>query len=319
MTLTVPSPARAGSRFHAPAVFVPVVATTVAVTIVAAATSPPTWLTAAVAIGVIAVLGIPHGAVDHLVVERLDGRSDTAARRRFVGRYVLAMAGMALVWLASPPLALAGFLVLSAHHFGQSDLAHIDLGGRRQLALQWSRGAFLVGLPLIAHLPTVSPIVERLGAGDPTAWPWLADARWVWCALLISQHAAVLATVAPAIGDRRVVRREIVSSVVLAALFLAVDPLLGFAVYFGLWHSLAHLGVLADVVGGGDRPVRSLARAAAPLTVVSLVGLAAVTATATIAGRTDLVLPAVFVFVSMLTVPHAVVVVRLWRHRGVCS
>ena len=31
--------------------------------------------------------------------------------------------------------------------------------------------------------------------------------------------------------------------------FLAADPLIGFAVYFGLWHSLAHLRVLGGLLG----------------------------------------------------------------------
>jgi len=295
--------------------FRPVVAGTLVVTAVAAAASPPGWLSAAVVVTVIAVLGIPHGAVDHLVVEAVDGPVDQGSRRRFVRNYLLAMGGVGLVWLAAPSLALMVFVALSVHHFGQSDLAYLRLPDWSQLVLQWSRGLFLVGLPLIAHVATVAPVIERLGGDDPASWSWLADFRWLWSAVLVLQHLVVGAVVAPGVRDRNVIGREAVTVATLTVLFLATDPLIGFAVYFGLWHSLAHLRVLGDLLGTQPSPMRSLARLAAPMTAVSLAAIAIVVAGATIAGRAELLVPLVFVFVSMLTMPHMVVVERLWRRQ----
>ena len=293
--------------------FWPVVAGTVAITVVAAASSPPSWLPAVVVVTVIALLGIPHGAVDHLVVEAIDDRPAQALRRRFARNYVLAMCGVGLVWIVAPPLALVVFIALSVHHFGQSDLAYLRLPDRRQLALQWSRGLFLVGLPLTAHVTTVAPVIQRLGGGDPATWSWLVDLWWLWSAVLVVQHVVVGAVAASGVRDRMVIGREAVTVAALTALLLSADPLIGFAVYFGLWHSLAHLRVLGDLLGTRPSRMRSLVRLAAPLTVVSLAGLAVVSAGATLAGRADLLVPIVFVFVSMLTLPHMVVVERLWR------
>ena len=293
--------------------FWPVVVGTAAIAAIATAAPPPGWLSAVVVVAVIAVLGIPHGAVDHLAFETMEGRRDRETRRRFVRGYLVAMAGVGLVWLVAAPAALAIFLAVSVHHFGQSDLAYLRLPGRRQLVLQWSRGLFLVGLPLVAHVATISPVIERLGGGDPASWWWLADFRWWWCAMLVVQHAVAGAVVAVGRCDREIVGREVVTVVALAALFLSVHPLVAFAVYFGLWHSLSHLLVLADLLGAGPKPLRSLARLAVPMTVVSFAGLGAMSAGAVLAGRPDLLLPAVFVFVSMLTMPHMVVVERLWR------
>ena len=298
--------------FRHPLVFRPVAAATVVIAGVAAATSSPGWFSVAVVVTVVAALGIPHGAVDHLVVESIGGRHERRSRRTFVRNYVLAMAGVGLIWLVAPPLALVGFLLLSVHHFGQSDLAYLRLPGPIQPVLQLSRGLLLVGLPLVAHVSTVAPIVDRLGGGDPTSWPWLADNRAVWCAVLVGQHVLVGAAASRGV-DRTTVARETVTVVVLTGLFLAADPLIGFAVYFGLWHSLAHLLVLAGLLGTEPHPVRSVARLAAPLTAVSLAALALVAGGSALVGRTDLLIPIVFVFVSMLTLPHMVVVERLWR------
>jgi Brp/Blh family beta-carotene 15,15'-monooxygenase len=312
MTTTLRRQSRT-DRFQESGLFWPVVAGTVGVTAVAAATSFPNWVSIATVVTVIAVLGIPHGAVDHLVVERIDGPHDRGSRARFVVAYVLAMAVVGLVWLAVPPLALVIFLALSVHHFGQSDLAYLRLSEPSQLAIQWSRGLFLVGLPLVAHITSVAPVVERLGGGDPASWPWLSDLWWFWVALLVVQHTVVGVSIGSRMRDRAVIGREVVTVAALTLMFLTADPLIGFAVYFGLWHSVAHLLVLTDLLGNEPLPLRSVARLAAPLTAMSLAALAAVAVGAALIGRPDLLMPVALIFVSMLTLPHMVVVERLWR------
>lgn len=297
---------------RSPLVFWPIVITTVAVAAVATVWSPPGWLSITVFVAVIAALGIPHGAVDHRVVEAIDGHHH-GTRRRFVVGYLAAMAGVGLVWSVVPAVALAAFLAMSVHHFGQSDLAYLRLPGRRQLVLQWSRGLLVVGLPIVAHLATVSPVIERLGGGDPSSWPWLADSWWLWCALLVGQHVMIGATVTFRSGDRFFLEREAVTVAALMLVFLLADPLIGFAVYFGLWHSLGHLFVLTDLLGTEPPSVRSVARFAAPLSALSLLGLTAVAGGAVAVGRADLLLPLVVVSVAMLTAPHMAVVERLWR------
>jgi len=308
-TVDVPTPV---VDLRSPEVFWPVVTTTLAVATVATVWSPPGWLSIAVIVTVIAVLGIPHGAVDHLVVEAIDGRRHRS-HRRFVIAYLLAMAGVGLVWSVVPAFALAAFLAMSVYHFGQSDLAYLRLPGRRQLVLQCSRGLLVVGLPIVAHLATVAPVIERLGGGDPSSWPWLAERWWLWCVLLVGQHVVIGAAVTHRSIDRSVMAKEVITVAVLTLVFLLADPLVGFAVYFGLWHSLGHLFVLADLLGSEPASVRSVARFAAPLSALSLLGLAVVVWGAAVAGKTDLLLPLIVVFVAMLTAPHMAVVERLWR------
>ncbi len=323
MTAVLPTTETASTP-TSPVVFAWAVGTTVAVIAAAALVPSNDSISIAMFVLVITFLGIPHGAVDHLVERRLhdiavasNGPEEQArsSEWRFHTVYVLAMLAVGVVWLVAPAVALAGFLVLSAHHFGQSDLAHLRLGLRRQFAVQVSRGVLLVGLPLVAHLTAVSPTIELLSGADPTSWAWLDGHVVAWSALLIGQHVAVGAVVAPSMRDRGPVLREVVSVVVLCSLLVVADPLLGFAVYFGLWHSLNHLHVLAAVLGRGSRALSpsDLARRVAPRTAVSAAGLAALVAGAVVAERTDLVVPMILVFVSMLTLPHMVVVERLWR------
>lgn len=316
--------APSGSRLRAPSErarqFVPVAAITALVTAFApAGPGDPGVASVALVVGVVALLGIPHGAVDHLVGVGAGSDEETPGGvLRFHLQYLAAMAGYGVLWLLAPGVALAVFLLASIHHFGQSDLAHLGLRRSRQLVLQWSRGLFLVGLPLAAHLAAVSPTIATLGGGDPTSWAWFTDHRELWCALLVAQHVVVGAIVLVDLHDRRVMAMQATTVVLLAVLFVRTDPLVGFAVYFGLWHSLAHLRVLARTLDGSSddgvpMSLVRLLRLATPRSAPVVVGLGALVAGAVIFDRVDLVVPAAFVVVSLVTPPHLVVVERLWR------
>jgi Brp/Blh family beta-carotene 15,15'-monooxygenase len=310
-------------------VFQFVVAATILTTVAVAALNPSDVVSLTVVGVVIVVLGVPHGALDHLVeapVQSSPGTnepwrtSDVLWQLRFHAAYLALMFVYGVVWFWFPAFALVGFLVLSVHHFGQSDLAYLGLARHRQLTIQLSRGLFLVGLPLVAHLSTVAPVLERLGGVDPMSWSWLADHTVTWTTLLVAQHLLAGGLVAVGADDRSAVGRETLTVASLTALFVAADPLIGFAVYFGLWHSLNHLHVLASVLGsraGSDfLPPVELARLAAPRSIVSLGGLVVFVVGFVASGRTELIVPAAIVFVSMLTLPHMFVVERMWRPGG---
>ncbi|MGK0276298.1 MAG: Brp/Blh family beta-carotene 15,15'-monooxygenase [Ilumatobacter sp.] len=312
-----------------PRVFRFVVAITALVTVAATVTPSNNTASVAIVIVVIALFGIPHGAVDHLVAATFEPTGPSVsepgvntpvaptAQWRFHLQYVAAMAAYGLVWLVIPGVALVGFLLVSVYHFGQSDLAHLRIDGWQQLAIQLSRGLFLVGLVLVANLTAVSPVIERMGGFDPTSWPWLAEHTIAWSVLLVGQQLAVGLYVARRISDRATITREAITIISLTALLVAADPLIGFAVYFGLWHSLNHLNVLAGVLGhragsAALTPVE-LARVAAPRSVVSIAALAILIIGAQALGQTELIVPITLVFVSMLTLPHMIVVERLWQ------
>jgi len=302
-------------RFRDDAVFWPVVGVTASVAAVSAISpAEPVWLSGVVLLVAIVGFGLPHGALDHLVDEVIKGGRSRDGRARFVRNYLLVVAAMMLTWLVLPWLALLVFLVSSVHHFGHSDLSPLSAPqGSARRVLQWSRGLFLVGLPLVSHPEAIAPVVERLGGGDPSKWFWLAENSALWSSVLIAQHLAVLTVFAQWIADPAVVAREFVSVGMLSVLFVVADPLIGFAVYFGLWHSVSHLLVLAEIFGKPRSSAREIALLAAPLTFVSLAGLALLTAAVLAAGRRDLVVPVAFAVISAVTLPHLVLVERLWR------
>lgn len=322
------SPALAGQRLRrldgslrSLVVTVPLVAAATALLLLApAAALAPSTLTVLgpVVLGAAVLVGLPHGAVD---LVQPDLGSGPLRRRALLGLAYLASTGAAIAaWWAAPLPVLLVLLALSVVHFGTADdvVSRWRTGvtpsalvrGPRVLAL----GGLPVAVPFALHPAAVAPVVDRLAPGG------LPVLRSVALVALVPIVAAAAATVVLALrsGDRV----GALEPVLLAAMFVAVSPLLAFAVYFGLWHSLRHVGriVGADL---GERAEHSAAPTrTAPVSAAAVVGAlgrfgrtALVPTLVAVAGLALLVVlggtgavAGALVLVLALTVPHASVV-----------
>jgi len=106
-------------------------------------------------IGFITV-GIPHGAVDHLLET---GHWDSKKTPLFIFSYLLQAAAMGFLWYLFPELALIIFLLYSAWHFGQADGKQWGFGPA--LSLIW--GAFVLFYILGTHLQETNTITSIIG------------------------------------------------------------------------------------------------------------------------------------------------------------
>ncbi|WP_050031728.1 Brp/Blh family beta-carotene 15,15'-dioxygenase [Halorubrum halophilum] len=303
---------------------------------------------AAFALGTL-VVGMAHGAVDHLVPLR--AAPGVSLRRSIaVVSVAYAVLGGAVVaaFFVAPVAAFAGFVALTWLHWGQGDVAALALAGVEHLptsAERWLalvvRGGLPMGVPLLSHpeeYRLVAEWVVGLFLVEPGAAPaaTAVDPLFVPATRLAVGGIVIAATLASVgLGYARVRRgasrrgwlRDAGEVGVLWAWFLLAAPVFAIGVYFALWHSLRHVGrlVLVDpdaaaALGEGDtrRALGRFARDAAPLTLGGFVALAGVgiAAPAGIAAPGDL-LAASLVGIAALTLPHVVVTAWLDRRQGV--
>jgi Brp/Blh family beta-carotene 15,15'-monooxygenase len=248
-----------------------------------------------------ALLGLPHGAVDHLALGWSQGTRGPAPRALLVA-YALGAVLVAAAALAAPVPAVLVLLLLSAGHFAEGEVAFDQLRGGPGLRLPAAAlGTAVVALPLLLRPDQVRGIVAAL---DPALPGVLAELR---LPVLVVTGVLVLAGLLVGIRARAWLPTAELAIVVGAA---ALAPaLLVFAAWFGAWHAPRHLVRLLDLQpdGSAGERVRRLALGAVAPTAAALAGLGALAAT----GRG---LPAaVLVVLLALTVPHAAVVARLRR------
>ena len=202
-----------------------------------------------------ALLGLPHGAVDHLV-PLWWGNAPTLSRAHllgFVGGYgAVALAALGLFLLLPTPMLLV-FLVLSAAHFGRGEIVtSAERAGRPVPALsdEWPAAAALgtavVGLLLWAHPAATDPYLRPVS-------PWLARHAVADRPVgLLVVAVVVLAGAVALVRARRVL--ELAELALLVVAFAVCPPLAAFGVYFGLWHALRHTGRLLDLARRHQAP-----------------------------------------------------------------
>lgn len=247
----------------------------------------------------IAVAGIPHGALDAVVALRSAHGTSRAAL--FALGYTALAAATVLAWLASPPAALVVFLAISIAHFGRGDAERSS--GKLGWAEVVARGSLPVVLP-IALWSEESAVLFAWLTGAPSAAIAGALASWGPKLLAILFGLALFDWMRKA-GTSRA-RWQASETAVLATLFVALPPLLSFAVYFGLWHSARHLLALDQVLHlGRGLQRRELLSRGAPLVALTLaMGAVAYVALARAPIDARAMTQTLFVELAALTVPH---------------
>lgn len=290
------------------------------------------------------ILGLPHGAVDHLVLPRARGERVTRGDLAFVGVLYLVVGSLyAAVWFLAPVIAFAFFILVTLVHWGQGDVyALVDLAAADHLETRSARiltavvrGGLPMLVPLVAFPEEYAFVAGALiGLFDPAAAAALEPIFAPTTRFAVAVGFGTLIALTLGIGfldaaDRRAWWIDLVETLGLLAYFAVVPPILAIGCYFTLWHSLRHIVrtmLLDDHASGAlEQGEMSLAfgrfaRDAAPLTAAALLvfialGLSVPATPATLADAMGLYL----VGIAVLTLPHVVIVTLLDRETGLWS
>jgi Brp/Blh family beta-carotene 15,15'-monooxygenase len=275
------------------------------------------------------VVGMPHGAIDHLVPGRVLGRALT--RRGFVsflaGYVLLAALGVAL-WLVDPSVAVIALLAVAALHWGQGEVWFLIHGlgrdrpknGVSYVSIIAARGLLPVLGPIAAHPAAfqraLHGALKPFGAGHLNLAPH-GTAEIIAVAVLAG---ALTAGMVAAWRDGPTGRARDIAELVGLAVFVCVTPpVLAIGAYFVAWHSVRHVARLA-ALDQPSRSVRELARDAAPCTGVAFAGVIALGILLAVNTSSDAALGGVALAVVFgLTLPHALVVAWMDRRQTIIA
>lgn len=286
-------------------------------------------------------LGLPHGAVDHLVPGRL---SKGGVSVQSVAAVALLYAVLATIYLAfwalEPVAAFVFFILLTWFHWGQGDLyssvAFLRTLNTAPLALKALSVLMRGGLPMLVPL-LAFPEVYREVAGSiiglfadrqVTYWIFTPSFRIVAGLTFL---IVILVTLAWEYYLSRPQNRipwvlEAGEVGFLALYFAIVPPVFAIGMYFCVWHAPRHIARLmllsrsssAALQKGNFLPaLKDFSRDAAPLTAVALLLLAALYffVPGNVEGAAGL-LAVYLVLISVLTLPHVVIVGLMDRRQG---
>ena len=269
-----------------------------------------------VVIAVIALaIGIPHGALDHLVTLP---KAQPKKMALFIFVYV-AVAIVAVIGILK--FNTVGFIVvlfMSAIHFGIGDAAFINEIDKRSEGTKKLNRWFYI--PAAGFTPVFIPLVnsastEALASVNPALINWHQgfDSQ-----ILFTVSIFALLAIGVMVFDKRY--REALDLIVLLLLAHLAPPLIAFAVYFGCWHAMRHTARLTlSLPRCVENITQGMLRKAFSNAVIpglpALIGTFVVAGLLALSGRdfTDEFFWMALVVVWALTVPHMAVTAKLDR------
>lgn len=245
----------------------------------------------------VAILGLPHGALDLPIAEALWPLKTRTRKLVFAALYVGLSGAVVAIWLLVPGLALMAFLAYSALHFS-------DDWAETLPSLRWSGGLATVGAPALLQHSEVEAIFAVLApqGGAALAADFVALAGGVALGLLV---VLVLAF-------SRGRGAAALEQAVLWTVAWTLPPLMYFAVYFCALHSIRHFTATMRAIPDTRRALGVAVLLSAMVILVALLALL-YGMTGTITATTEQGIRVIFIGLAALTVPHMILVDRFRR------
>ena len=254
----------------------------------------------------IALVGIPHGAIDHVLYSSVSSKSMVS----FYTIYLALMVAYVALWFLFPVCAMLFFLLISAYHFGESQLSYIQQS-KLFSVLQYSVwGIHLLSTYIFYQLDTLAgifndyalmkqfvdlfKIIEFQGLSVVISGSLLA----IYFAYLLLQRSITV----------QQVLQEIYVLVLIHISFYLFGPLVSFTLYFVILHSMK---VMLDEFQFLKEKFSGLSfykfiKLLIPFSVVSFLGLFLII----LFNNWILDLPIIYLIIlmtSVITLPHAIV------------
>lgn len=275
-------------------------------------------------------LGIPHGAVDHLVPRYISEKYNTKKSiYLIILLYLITGTAYAATWFVLPSMSLALFIFLTILHWGQGDTyvvskvfsaSYLQNRNASILLSVLIRGSLPMILPYIfykdRYLEVMHEIVSIFSEASGVFSPMESDISvYISTTIFVVMFLLYLFLALNSRSDLRTILLDISEILILVVFFYSLPPVVSIGIYFCFWHSCRHIGRLLDsddVLQEYDLLIgsRRFIKISTPMTIggILLIGIVWVLAGQPISIN-DQLLGVYLVGIAVMTLPHFVVVV----------
>jgi len=238
------------------------------------------------------LLGIPHGAGDHLVeakIRKLSGKKFSILH--FIVQYLGIMGLYAICWWLSPVISFIIFIITSIFHFG--DLEDINPSNLPFTLIDYgqlvARGMGILGVILSSHWSEVVPIVNQMGI------PIVNQ---------IADFYLPFSFFSYTLGFKKKNVAQFINTFLTLALGVFIPLIPAFVLFFTLCHSIYSLQVMKNRLALN---VLELYKNLFPFTL----GALSLFLIYIFLVYNDLQLFSLFIFLSVITLPHFIIMHKL--------
>ena len=250
-------------------------------------------------------VGILHGANDLLILSTKEQKDKKLIKNLsiYIGIILLCVV---IYWFSSF-VAIVLFVVLSAYHFGEEHLSHkINVNFVFNAVYFLSYGLFIFALLFYQSLSDVDLIMKELTGG--TFSKFQIEITLIMSAVFLSTGSIYLIIMRR--NEAVLFLREFLYLVLLFLVFNTSSLILGFAIYFILWHSIPSIIHQIEFISGSlnKRNVVTYVKKALIYWVISIAGLLVLYQ---VLPEIKLLATVVFVILFAVTAPHTWVMHRM--------
>jgi len=263
-----------------------------------------------ITLALIFLLGIPHGAIDHILLKRK--QESTTAQIRFYTFYLGLIIVYVFAWILFPYFSLTIFFLISFYHFGQSQFSDVKIEERsftkKLLYVFW--GASIISGLFYHHYDRLIQFFLETSHFKQTA-SVITPLSLYYFFLLSSAVGIVLMAYVLLIkvNTRKRFASEIGVFLLLHLAFFTLPPLLAFALYFAVWHSLKVLFEEYQYLSKKRKKfdISLFIKELLPFTSISVVGVVLLLLAFSYYDFSISPFFLTIIFLSVLTLPHSVV------------
>jgi beta-carotene 15,15'-dioxygenase len=244
---------------------------------------------------VMVCIGIPHGAIDHLLPTSYLKKNGLL---KFIIKYLMIILFYGLVWMISPKFSLVVFLLLSSYHFGQVHYQNFSTI-KNHILLNFSTGVYILTLILFSDFDQSAEIlfpIVNIQALEGYRYSIIVFSSLLFAAALAIQNKAVW--------------RSTLKDLIPLSLLLFFSPLLlSFILYFGFWHSLPMMIIEFKSMQETYSKVELIKfiKKLIPLTLISLIGISLILYLSAAYLEKEQMILLFFILISVISAPHIVV------------
>lgn len=263
--------------------------------------------------------GIPHGGLDHVIAKTTANENNKKfSIKSFLGRYILAIAAYSCCWLIFPSLSLLFFILISAWHFGETDIAD----DKHKIFLSVCRffwGTLVLMLILLMHQQETTEVLARISNNADAVMNF-----WNFCKTNSNTLLIVSICINAILLSSAYLTRQLsfsISRLINLLLILIISmylPLLpSFALYFGGWHAVRSFELIFDYLNINGKytdgsPIKMWVRSL-PMSFLAGIFFLVLFFYWQQANITWDPLPVIFIFLSVITLPHLDVMDQMIR------
>jgi Brp/Blh family beta-carotene 15,15'-monooxygenase len=265
----------------------------------------------------IVLVGIPHGAADLLVANKIARQKSTAfSTAGFLVKYVLRLIAFAFFLYCFPLFGMLVFIILAAYHFGETDLSNFKTDTITGKIFVLSYGLLILGVIILPHFPEIRPLFERfeLGTRYDAFFHFMNENR-IELLSAIAGFFFVATFLYFSLNEKPAQKTDpfIIQLALLVLILFNLPLIIGFTLYFVCWHSILSINSIITYLKSDARLTeKTILKQIIFYSLLAIAGLALFGLTSSMFTSMDAMLVHILLGLAVLTAPHIQIMYEMY-------